>query len=108
MSASPPPLGGSSMFFDQCTDSRNEGRGHGHSRVGVRLERGLILSYGFLARMRLVMLHDALDARLVPARWKLFLAHVFLRRRLRSARLADGVSSNAVITNAEPGSGSGT
>ena len=60
-----------------------------------------------LVRLLLVVGEHALHAFLVPARWVLCVCHGFFRRR-RSAFKAFGPRSYAVITNTDPGSGSGT
>src|ERR671918_2041143 len=97
------------VFADQITYSRNKIRWYRHSRVGGVLKCSLVLGHGLFVSLRLIMIKDPVDSFLVPAWRKMLRAHrAHLLRRRRSALLALGLSSYAVITKAESGAGSGT
>lgn len=101
------------MLRDEFADRRHEINWNLHRRVRRCLERCLerclVLSDRLLVALRLVVLKNPSNAGFVPTGRKLaLLRQGFLLRRRRSARLALGPSSYAVITNTDSGTGPGT
>ena len=102
-----------SAFCQECSDGRHELDWDFHHGRRRRSVRRFVLSHCFDVRLRFVVIEHPLHAGLVPTWWEStpFL-HGFFRcddfwRRRRAFR-ALSPRSYAVITNTEPGVGSGT
>jgi hypothetical protein len=97
------------MLPNKVSNGGNELSWNRHRRIRRVFERRFILGDGLVIALGIVMVEDAFDASLIPARRKRFVVHNhFALRRRRSAFFALGPRSYAVTTNIEPGSGSGT
>lgn len=98
----------SAMLSNQLENSGHELRRHRHGSISRLFEGRLILGDRFLVRLRVIGGKHAMNAVLIPARWKMLRVHrLFFLRRRRSACFAFGVKSYAVNTNTEFGSGAG-
>jgi len=104
----PKPPSAGTTFREELANFWHQLHGDSHRGMRRRLERGLVLGDGFLVGLILVVLQDAANAFFVPTLRKVELLHAFFLRRRRSACKAFGPSGYAVITNTDPGEGSGT
>lgn len=91
----------------QLPNSRNQFNRDFYSGVCRGLVRRLVLGNRFVVGLLFVVRNRALYPRFVPTSWIFVLLHDDFRLR-RSAFNAFGPMSYAVITNTDPGSGSGT
>ena len=96
------------MSRDQFPNFWNEINRHFDGRVSGAIECSFVLGYSFFVALLFVVIENTLDPVLIPTFWKVFFAHRALLRLRRSALLAFGPSSYAVITKTEFGMGSGT